>query len=231
MKEIEMERIIELVTRQVLASLEGSAAEKAADEGKRRCLVVGDISAVPAKLRMGAVLEGVEEYAACGNILRYEKVIITALDLVQLADIAQGRPGDGACCAVVQALLNGIDVVMLETAPIHRQFAGKSSTGLYTLLESHVRTIQGFGVKMLTQDGLAEPEVKPAKPAKYHAPAPERVQGSAKPNAQRLITESAAIALAAAAEGTVQLAPGTILTPSARDVFNRAGITPVFGDA
>ena len=230
MKEIEMERIIELVTRQVLASIGGGSAEQAASEGKVRCLVLGDVSAVPGKLRMGAVLESVEDYAACGNILRYQKVIITELNLVQLADIAQGRPGDAACCAVVQALLNGIDVVMLETAPVHRQYAGKSSTGLYTLLESHVRTIQGFGVKLLTQDRMAEPEIKPAKPAKYQAPAPVAVQGSAKPNAQRLITESAAIVLAAASDGTVCLARGTILTPSARDVFNRAGITPVYGD-
>jgi len=222
---MEMERIVEAVTRQVLAVLGGDREETMACEGKPRYLVVGDVSDVPEKLRAGAVLDGMEAYETCANILRYQKVIITRLDLVQLADIAQGRPGDPVCCAVVQALLNGIEVILLETAPIHRQYAGKSSTGLYTLLEGYVRTIQGFGVKLMTQDRMVDQAELPVKPPKYQAPAPVSVQGGAKPNPQCLITESAALAMAAAAEGTVRLKPGTILTPSARDVFVRAGLT------
>ena len=220
-----MEQIVAAVTRQVLAALGSQKEEQMASEGKARYLVVGDVSEVPEKLRAGAVLDGIESYEACANILRYAKVIITRLELVQLADIAQGRPADSVSCAVVQALLNGVEVVLLETAPVHRKFAGKSSTGLYALLEGYVRTIQGFGVKLLTQDRMVDTPVVPAKPPKFQAPIPAPVKGSTKPNRQCLITESAALAMAAAADGTVRLERGTILTPSARDVFVRAGLT------
>lgn len=220
-----MEQIVAAVTRQVLAALGSRQEENMSCEGKLRCLVVGEMSDVPEKLRVGAVLEGMEAYESCANILRYQKVIITRLELVQLADIAQGRPADAVSCAVVQALLNGVEVILLETAPVHRRYAGKSSTGLYGLLEGYVRTIQGFGVKLLTQDRMVEKAAPPAKPPKFQAPAPTPVQGSAKPNPQCLITESAALAMAAVADGTVRLERGTILTPSARDVFVRAGLT------
>ena len=101
-------------------------------------------------------------------------------------------------------------------------FAGKGSNGLYALLEGYVRTLQTFGVKLLGQAALVMPVVVPVKPPKYQAPAPEPVRGSAKPNCQRLITETDAVALAAEAEGSVCIPVDAILTPSARDVFTRA---------
>lgn len=230
MREQEMEQVVAAVVRQVLAALDaGAPAAKAIEEGRDRYLVIGDPSEVPAKLRGQAVLTGSGENGACANVLRYQKVIIAQLELIQLVDIAQGRPSDEACSAVLEALLSGIEVVMLETALPHRGYAGKSSTGLYALLEGYVRSIQGFGVKLLTRERLAEPAVKPVRPPKHQAPPPAPVPMSAKPNTERLITERIAIALAAEAEGTVTLARDAILTPSARDVFAAAGLTVTRG--
>jgi hypothetical protein len=218
----DVQKIVEEVTRLVLAQVQQQQTAAEATEGMEHCLVVGDIAAVPEKLEQGRVLHPLEEYERCGNILRYRRVIVIGLTLVQLADIAQGRPGDSGSCAVVNALLNGVEVVMPETALPHRKFAGKGSNGLYALLEGYVRTLQTFGVKLLGQAALVMPVVVPVKPPKYQAPAPEPVRGSAKPNCQRLITETDAMALAATAEGTVCIPADAILTPSARDVFTRA---------
>ncbi len=219
-----MQQIIAAVTRQVLASLGNSPEETPDCQGKPRYLVVGDKSHVPSKLCVDAVLEEMAAYENCKNILRYQRVIITRLDLVQLADIAHGRPGDPVCCAVVQALLNGIEVILLETALVHRQYVGKSSTGLYALLESYVQTVLGFGVKLLPLNRMADPPVLPVKPPKFSAPASVPVQGSVKPHRQRLITESDALSMVAQAQGSVCVEPGTIITPSAQDIFRRAGV-------
>ena len=222
MNEQDMKALVEEVSRLVLAQLQKQTDAVQAEEGKEHYLVVGDLTAVPELLVKGAVLHGLQEYETNGNILRYRKVLITKLTLVQLADIAQGRNGDAGSCAVVHALLNGVDVVMPETALPHRQFAGKGSNGLYALLESHVRTLQTFGVKLLGSEKLVESKVVPVKPPKYQAPAPEPVQGNARPNRRQLITEEQAQALAANATETVCIPEGSILTPSARDVFARA---------
>ncbi len=222
MNEQDMNALVAEVSRLVLAQLQKQTDAAQAEEGKDHYLVVGDIAAVPELLARGAVLHGLQEYEANGNILRYRKVLITKLTLVQLADIAQGRNADAGSCAVVHALLNGVDVVMLETALPHRQFAGKGSNGLYALLESYVRTLQTFGVKLLSSEKLVEPKVIPAKPPKYQAPAPEPARGSVRPNNHQLITEEQAQVLAVNATQTVCIPEHAILTPSARDVFTRA---------
>lgn len=224
MNDLEMERLVASVVQRVLATLEPTVAASPCDAGKPRYLVIGSPDGVPAKLRGQAVLVAGDE-TACAGILQYQKVIIENLELIQLVDIAQGRPSDAACCAVLQALLNGIEVVMLETALPHRAYAGKSSTGLYALLEGYVRSIQAFGVKLLTRERMAEPAVKPVRPPKYQAPPPVPAATSARPNAERLITESIALSMASGAEGTVRIAPDAILTPSARDVFAAARLT------
>ena len=218
----DVQQIVEEVTRLVLAQMQKQQATAEATAGMGHCLVVGDIVAVPEKLRQGWVLHPLEEYEHCDNILRYQRVLVTGLTLVQLADIAQGRPSDSSSCAVVSALLSGVDVVMIEAALPHRKFAGKGSNGLYAILEGYVRSVQTFGVKLLAQEALAIPVVVPVKPPKYQAPAPVPVQGSAKPNSQRLITEADAEALAAEAKGAVCIPVNAILTPSAQDVFTRA---------
>ena len=221
-----MQQIIEAVTRQVLASM-GTPASVQPDgaESKPRYLVVGDASNVPAKLSAGGTLEGIESYQKCPDITQYKKVIIISIDLVQLADIAQARPASPQCCAVVQALLNGVEVVMLESAIPHRKYAGKSSTGLYALLEGYVKTILGFGVKLMSEDRLNVSPIISQKPPRFDAQQPLPIKGSAKVNPSRLITERDAAFIAASAKDTVYLEAGTIITPSALDVFRRAGLS------
>lgn len=219
-----MQQIIEAVTRQVLAAMGGNAPATCTQDDRVRYLVVGDCAQVPSKLCMDAKLEGLDAYEKQADILRYGRVIITRLDLVQLADLAQGRPCGSACCAVIGALLNGIEVVMLETAPEHRKYAGKSSTGLYAVLENHVKTVQGFGVKLLTRDKLCETPVPAAKPPKFGGAAAVPVQGSVSTK-QRVITERDAVAMSVGAKGSVSVERGTVITPSAQDIFRRAGLT------
>ena len=218
MNELNVQQLVEAVTKQVLAAIEAGGQAAAAKEGKEKILVIGDPSHVPEVLIRNAAVYPLEDYKTARNSLG-------KLTLAQLADIALGRDGDAVSCAAVQALLNGVEVWMLEEALPHRKCAGKGSSSLYQMLEGYVRTLQVFGVKLADRDKLCRPAEKPAAPPKFQAPAPAVPKGTACPNSGRLITETMALEMLEQAGETVRLARGTILTPSARDVFTRARVT------
>ena len=167
MEKREMEQIVEQVTRQVLSALGQGKSPDAQTEGLPKVLVVGGAGQdVPECYRRDVVLLDIEDYRTNRNILRYDRVLIAHLNITQLADIAQGRIGDEVSCAVVHALLNGIETLLLEDALAFRKFSGKGSTALYQLLEGYAQTLQVFGVKPAARKApLPEPEAaKPAEP-------------------------------------------------------------------
>ena len=218
MNQTELEQIVELVTRQVLAAVNGASADGArADDRRPRVLVLGDDTAREEELGCsGAVVLGLDDYERCQNILRYDRVVIARLTLTQLVDISNGRVGDSVSCAVIHALLSGVDTVIREDAYPHRKFAGKGSTALYQLLEKCAQTLQTFGIKPVGRSAqTAACRQKPS--ALSRAPA----QPECKPERKRLITEADARAMVR--QGSCVELPGdAILTPSARDVLNQA---------
>ena len=222
MNQNDLEHIVNLVTQQVLAAMDKHSGS-ADTEGFGKVLVVGQSDTpVPEELCRDSVLLDLEDYSTHKNILRYNKVVVVKLSITQLADIALGRPGDEASCAVIYALLSGVDVIMLEDALSFRRFAGKGSNGLYNLLEQYAKTLQVFGIKTYSpKPKVVEPEAKPAKFT--HIPA-EVPRGSAKPNVSRLITETEARQLVIQGN-PVHLPADAIITPLARDVFSQAGVT------
>lgn len=224
MDALQLQQIVEAVTCQVMANIQKGVLEAAADEGKEKLLIIGDPSRVPATLTQHKVVCNLEDYEKLGNINRYHRVLIEKLTLTQLVDISMGRVADSASCAVTQAFLHGVDVWMLETALPHRTFAGKCNSGFYQMLEGYVQKLLVFGVKLLGEDKVCPKAEKPAVPAKFQAPAAAPVKQTGKPNADRLITETVAVKMLDQADGTVELPAGTILTPSALDVFKQAGV-------
>lgn len=220
MEQREMEEIVRLVTEQVLrrtASQEGPAAR----EGDR-LLAVGPPEAVPEAVARGCRVCALEDYGAGGDILAYRRVVITALTMAELADIAAGRDAGPAQSAVLQALLQGVEVYLCEEALPHRAYAGMGSTVLYGVLEGYVRTLRTYGVRPAN---LWQPrQTAPAKPPRFQAPAAPEVVGSAKPNSALVITEEAARALVRTGDRQVALPRGAIITPSGWDVFRSGGV-------
>lgn len=227
MTDSELQKIIKEVTAQVLDA-KASASSPAAS-GAEKILVVGDTAKVPAQMGANAVLCGLECYECDRYIAPYSKVVITELSLIQLCDIANGRPSDPACCAVIQALLNGKTVMLLESGLPHRAFAGKGSTALYAKLESYVRTLSGFGVKMMTETRMYRPAEVPVKPAKFQKPSEAAPRGNTVRNYGSVITEEIALKLVKEDSDTVVLPHGAIITPSARDVFTKMRINVTKG--
>ena len=210
-----MDEIVRLVTDRVLAAMNSeNMLTDARNEGKKKCLVLGGMEDIPETLVQDMILLDVTDYEAIQNILRYSRVVITKLTLRQLADIAAGRPGDSLSCAVCQALLQGVDVLMLETAAPHRVHAGKGSIAFYRMLEGYMNTLQVFGIKMIGRDS----------PLNY---APEKKQGEpvrCEVTGTKLVTEEMALRLARKAQEIV-VPSGTLITPAAMDVLKEARIT------
>ena len=217
MDQTELEQIVELVTRQVLAAVNEASAGRAGEKDDRpKVLVLGDSAAREEELCPGgAVVLGLDDYERCQNILRYDRVVIAKLSLTQLVDISNGRVGDSVSCAVIHALLNGVDTVIREDALPHRKFAGKGSTALYNLLEKCAQTLQTFGIKPVGRTG--QPAVCGRKPADVSGAA---AQTGKRSGGKRLITEADARAMIAQG-GCVELPSDAILTPSARDVLEQ----------
>ena len=220
MDQKQYEELVRLVTDQVVRVLsQGGGCP--AEEGREKVLAAGDPALVPPELAEGRVVCPLEDYKAHRNILRYSRVVITDLTLTELSDIALGRDAGVKQCAVLQALLQGVDVFLREEGLPFKPWSGRGAKVLHSLLSGYVQTLRTFGVKPAKQ---WKPEPVPeARPPKFQAPAVEVPAGTARPNAQRLVTEDGARALVKSG-GPVALARDAIVTPAAWDVLRAAGV-------
>lgn len=215
-----MKQIVEAVMQELLAQ---KTTTSACTEGLDKLLVIGDLQAVPADMADHYQIFPIEDYIQNKNIHRYQKILITRLTLVQMSDIAQGRDGSPEACAVINGLLNGLDVCMTEAAFPHRKYAGKSSSRLYEVIENNARMLQSFGIKLLKECKVSAEPI-PARPPKYQAPPIDVPKGTGHTTTDRLITEDVARSLADSGDKTICLAGNAIVTPSAWDLFKQKGI-------
>lgn len=221
MDQNELQKIIALVTQQVMAAMDKNGCAEIADNCDM-VLVVGDADKVPKDLSRDKVLTDLEDYSNCKDITRYNRVVVTKLNVTQLADIALGRPADEASCAVVYALLSGVEVIMLEDALTFRRFKDKGSNTLYNTYEKYAKTLSVYGVK--TYRPKSNIVVPGAQLAKFAQQTPAVPTGSAMPNIGKLVTETDARLLIMAQGNPVRIPVGAIITPLARDVFAHAGV-------
>ena len=219
----EMDALISAVTQQVMAALATQDSTTPQEEGRSKTLVLAkEGTPVSEELYRGSIRCDLQDFQTHRNILRYQRVIVSDLNMTQLCDAAQGRMGDDVTRAILFALLSGVEVLMSEKALIHRFFAGKGSSALYRVYENYVRTLQVYGVKLVSEQYVRpEPE---AKPPRYAAPPLKVPGGSAKPSVNRLVSEELARELVKAGR-PVCLAKGSIVTPLAKDVFAQARIS------
>ena len=204
MPDLSKEQLIELITREVLKTLGCPEDDGPADRaGLPLALCIGPADQLPRGVRSQYRLASMDDYQ--GDIQPFEKVFITAITQTQLADIALGRDSQPVTCALTNALLYGKEVYLYDIALAHRKLAGRGSRGFYQLLEGYVRTLQSYGVKLVQGTTVIDKYQKTAAPG---ADLPSGV-----------ITEAVALELCRKGEGDILLRKGTVLTPSAKDVF------------
>lgn len=205
MASLTKEQLIELVTEQVLRIVGEAPVQKPDVSGLPAALLIGCPEQLPKSHQNKYRLLGLDDYKKTGEIDSYERVLITELSLTDLSDIALGRDGRLTGCAVGKALLTGKEVLLFECALPHRKYAGRGSRAFYQMLEGYVRTLQSFGIRLMTEKG----------PAAHGEPGGEI--------ASNLVTEAVAAKLVGGSDDQILLKKGTVLTPSAKDVLLHSG--------
>lgn len=208
----EHELLVEAITRQVLAALAGAEAPGA----KPRALLLG--AGDWGDLREHYTLEGVADYERTGSLAPYALVLLDHVAPTLLADLALGRGNCAVARAVSEALLTGKAVYLAEEGVLHRaQYTG-ANPGYFAMLEEYTTRLASFGVHLGKRQALTRlltQETDPPCPREQPA-APKPLAAEAAP---KLLTAEAARKLCQSCGGVLTLAPGTVITPLARDVL------------
>ena len=207
------EALVERITQEVLRHLQENT--DLSPGTKPVALLAGAQEAVPAFAKERYAFADISSYA--GDIAPFEAVFIASLSLAELADCALGRDASALPCAVAKAILSGKEVYLMEAGLPYKTYKRTvTNRNFYNMLEGYVNTLRGFGVKIVKEQ--------------WQGNNLER-QAIEDNTADKVITERTAKELCEnCTTGVVRLRCGTVITPSAKDVFNHSEIKVEFVD-
>lgn len=147
-----------------------------------------------------------------------EAVVLPVLRLEVLSRVANLLSDVPASAAAVTGIMQGVPVLAgaLEVDNLKRS-SGRLPGPFLSLFHQHLRTVEGMGVQVLEDQALVR-----RLGAKVAAPA------SAAGKGRDVITVSDLEAAARAGQKVLQVVPGTIVTPLARDMAAQMGIEVTF---
>ena len=211
MSDLSREELVKMITREVMRLMSEGDCSGNPENPDGYVLVIGDPAGVKDIVEPNLAYVGIEDYETHKDILRYRSVIIERLTLTQLVDISAGRAADHSCAAIVDALLNDGDIRLLESGLPHRKYKGKVKNPFYQKLEQDVKQLQMYGIKLVSKSGIKKESAK-------FRPGNSRVKAE-------VITEAKALSMAQGNSGGQIISPsGTNLTPSAKDIFQKANV-------
>lgn len=215
MADLNYDRLVELITKEVLKTVSGKKETgDSAMDFRPMALVLGACDKLPL-FAENYMLVGIDDYAEHGDIERYDRIYITELSTAELADIAFGKDTRPLQCAVIKALLCGKPVYLMESAIAHRKYKESANRNYFNMLEGYVYTLQSFGVELIREQNFGKNLSRSA---------------IADNSVDKVITETIAKGLVKKPEEVIYLRKGTVLTPSAKDIFNHSQKTVEFVD-
>lgn len=218
MENLSYDALVDLITKEVLKVLSETKIASVDCGGtvdkRPLALVIGDIKSLPAFACEKYRFADIEEYK--GDISRFDSVFVASFTCAQLADCALGRDCNAVSCAVTQAFLNGKKVYLLESALPHRAYRETSNRKFYSLFEGYVNTLRSFGAEIIREQWFGKNLNKDA------------IEDN---SVDKVITEKLALSLCEkCGDGIVRLRKGTVITPSAKDIFNHSEVKVEFVD-
>lgn len=218
MENLSYDALVELITKEVIKILgetKLASIDSCGNVDKRPlALVIGEVSSLPAFAGEKYRFADIDSYK--GDISCYDCVFVASLSLAQLADCALGKDSCAVCCAVAKAFLNGKKVYILESALPHRPYKETADRKFYSMLEGYVNTLRSFGAELIREQWFGKNLNKDA------------IEDN---SVDKVITEKLALSLCEkASTGVVHLRKGTVLTPSAKDIFNHSEVKVEFVD-
>ena len=206
MENVSFDALVDLVTKEVLRSISADVKDFQKNDGKSLALVIGSEADLPAFAQEKYLFKTIDSYN--GDISCFDCVFICELTCAELADCALGRDCRTVPCAVTKALLSGKKVCLLESALPHRMYKETANRAFYAMLEGYVNSLRSFGVEIIRQQWYGKNLNKDA---------------IADNSVDKVITEKLAISLCEKTQGDIIcLRKGTVITPSAKDIFNHS---------
>lgn len=215
MNNISNEALIELITKEVLKRLQENKEISASFSAKPVALLSGDEKAVPEFAKERFTFKDISAYE--GDIEPFEAVFIASCSFTALSDCALGKDSNKLSCAVTNAILSGKEVYLLEAGLPYKKYKRTvTNRNFYNMLEGYVNTLRTFGVKIVKEQWQGNNLERRA------------IEDN---TADRVITERTAKELVEKCTGgVINLRCGTVITPSAKDVFNHSDIKVQFVD-
>lgn len=216
MENTSYEALVELITKEVIKRLSESGSDiSSLSSSKPLALLAGDEKDLPEFAKNRFSFADISAYE--GDIEPYEAVFIASVSTAELADCALGRDSSKLPCAVTKAILADKEVYLLEAGlPYKKYKRSVTNRNFYNMLEGYVNTLRGFGVKLVKEQWQGNNLERQA------------VEDN---TADKVITERVAKELIEKCTGSViKLRCGTVITPSAKDVFNHSQIKVEFVD-
>ncbi len=81
----------------------------------------------------------------------YSKLVITNIDVSELHSISIGVPKGETSKLVLDFLLNGKEVILIDTALTFRRYQYTANNNLYSLYENYLETVKSFSVKVISE--------------------------------------------------------------------------------
>lgn len=208
---MEKAELIDLITKEVLEILNNNYSNFSERQNLLPdVLVVGDIDALPVLDRTKYNFYLAENLTDIDCLSSFEKVYVEKLTLTELSDIANGRDCGLTQKIVLGSLLLGKKVAILRSALPHRRYALTSDRQLYVMYEEYVRKLKAMRIEFIVGKYECNSYLSAAKPD------PDIPDG--------IITESVARIMARdIVEDVIDIPKGTVITPSAIDIFNQTG--------
>lgn len=204
------EQLIEKITKEIISILKETSSFSQAKNLLPDVLVIGDVEKLPDIERKKYNFYCLEKCTSTDDIEKFEKVFVEKLTLTELSDIALGRDDGYVQKAVIGALLLGKEVAILDSALPHRKYAFTSDRSYFQVYEEYVRILKGMKIRFITGKSYYNVYVANAMPD------PDIPEG--------VITESVArVMVRNCVSDKIDIKKGSIITPSAYDVFNSAG--------
>ena len=215
MSNLTNEALVEMITKEVIKRLAEQNAAIPSLGAKPVALLAGEQKDVPAFASERFRFADISTYE--GDMEPFEAVFIARISFTELANVALGKDADKLSCAVTNAILGGKEVYLLEAGLPYKAYKRTvSNRNFYNMLEGYVNTLRTFGVKVIKEQWQGNNLERNA------------IEDN---TADRVITERTAKELVEkCADGIVRLRCGTVMTPSAKDVFNHSQIKVEFVD-
>ena len=210
------DELVRKITAEISRRLEPETSATAG-RARPRLLVVGDPAALSPEAR--AEIRKYFEMLEDPDSLAHEAVLVTSLGIQALVRVAAGDEGctpEGR--ALLTALLEGRPAAVLKTGLVWRRHQG---TAPRPLLDRYIRCedlLAGYGVKFVDEAEIIAALL--GKSAGRDRPASAAPVSGRPRGRRRVLTESEVRAACPVAGGpgqTLNLAPGDLLTPLARD--------------